>query len=85
MTLNVIRALSMVKGFLPIPMPPVPDVPTTSNLVLAGSASNGTVTLDIAMPKQHLTEIMTVFQTITQQMMQIQQTPQTLPPGVPQN
>jgi hypothetical protein len=84
-TLNVIRTVSMVKAFLPIPMPPLPNVPTSSNLAFAGTADNGTFRLDIAVPKQHLTEIVTAAQTMQQQMMQMQQAPQSLPPAVPQN
>ncbi len=83
-TLNLIRAVSMVKAFIPmpIPIPALPDVPTNSNLAFAGRVGEGTFTLDIAVPKQHLTEITTVFQKMQQQQ-QMQQMDQNQPPSMP--
>lgn len=81
-TLNLIRAVSMVKAFIPIPIPALPDVPTNSNLVFAGRVGEGTFTLDIAVPKQHLTEITTVFQMMMQQQQQMQQMDQNQPPSM---
>jgi hypothetical protein len=59
------------------------DVPTKSNLVFAAKLRNGTVSVDIAVPKEHLAEIMTIFQVAMQQQMQQQQQPTTTSPPSP--
>jgi len=66
-TLNVLRMAKIVTAFVPIPLPALPDVPTASNLVFAGRATDGSFTLDIAVPKQHLMEITSAVQMIMQQ------------------
>ena len=70
-TVNVIRLMGMFMAISPIPMPAM-DIPTSSNIVLAGSAEKGKLTIDVAIPKQHMTEIMTAFIKMQQQMMQQQ-------------
>ena len=62
-TFNIIRALKIVPAMMPIPMMPKMDSPTKSNIVVAGSLGDGKVRIDTAVPKQHLMEIMQVFQT----------------------
>lgn len=69
-TLNVLRMAKIVLAFVPMPLPALPDVPTASNLVFAGRVADGSSTLDIALPKQHLMEITTAVQMIMQQKMQ---------------
>jgi len=54
---------AMVRAFMPAPMLIAQmDIPTKSNIVFAGKASNGEMTVDIALPKEHLTEIVAAFQ-----------------------
>ncbi len=50
---------------------PQMDVPTKSNMVIAGSVAGGKMTIDVALPKEHLTEIMGVFQKMQQQKTQM--------------
>lgn len=67
-TYNVLRSLKMIWAFMPMAaaMPQI-DVPTKSNMVFAGSVAGGKVTIDVALPKEHLMEIMGVFQKMQQQ------------------
>ena len=49
---------------MPVPMPfGKMDIATKSNIVFAGKAGNNRMTVDIALPKEHLMEIMAAFQT----------------------
>ncbi len=84
-TLNVLRLAKIITAFIPMPLPALPDVPTASNLVFAGRVADGSFTLDIAVPKQHLMEITTAVQMIMQQKMQqqMQQGGQKPPPSAP--
>lgn len=73
-TLNYIRLMQMMMGFVPMPMPiPFDQIPTKSNIAFAGNVGDGKVTADIAFPKEHLVELMTGMQMIMQQQMQQQQ------------
>jgi len=74
-TLNLLRSFKMLAAFSPIPLPQM-EFQTKSNLVVTGKAQNQKLIIDAALPKQHLTEIMTAFQMIMQQKM----TPQTKQP-----
>jgi hypothetical protein len=71
-TFNYLRLFKMVFAIMPIPMPQV-DLPTKSNINFAASAANGTLSINIALPKEHLMEIVSVFQMMQQQKMQMQQ------------
>ena len=73
-TFNLVRCFD----FLPIMMPMMPkmNIPTKSNLVFAGRIDNGSVTVDIALPKTHLMEIM-------QAVMMLQQNTQVKPTITP--
>jgi len=75
-TFNYVRVLKMMPAIMgammPVPMPEV-DFPTKSNFVFAGNVGGGKITIDIAIPKQHLTEIMAAFQMMMQQQMKMQQ------------
>ncbi len=73
-TYNYLRLFKMIGAISPMPMPMLQmDIPTKSNIVFAGKAGNGKFTLDIALPKEHLMEIMTVFMKMQQQQMMMQQ------------
>jgi hypothetical protein len=74
-TFNYVRALKMLPAMtgamMPVPMPQI-DLPTKSNFVFAGSVGNEKVTIDIAIPKEHLAEIMAAFKMMMQHQMQQQ-------------
>jgi hypothetical protein len=73
-TYNVLRLLKMVWAFMPMAAAmPQMDIPTKSNMVFAGSVAGGKMTIDVALPKEHLMEIMGVFQKMQQQKIQMQQ------------
>jgi dihydroxyacetone kinase DhaKLM complex PTS-EIIA-like component DhaM len=65
LTFNVLRLLKMVTSMVPIPIPPM-EAQTKSNIVIAGSAANSRMVVNIAVPKQHLTEIMAAFMAMQQ-------------------
>ncbi len=85
-TYNYLRLFKMIPAMLqdlgpmPVTLPQI-DIPTTSNINLAGSINNGKMVVDIALPKQHLTEIMTAVQMMQQQMMQKMMQEQPSPSG----
>jgi hypothetical protein len=56
-------------AFMPMPMPQV-DVPTQSNLAIAGTIGNGKLLLNLAIPKQHVLEVMQIVMRMQQQKMQ---------------
>jgi hypothetical protein len=78
-TYNVLRWLKIVGSMtvMPIPMPMLQmDIPTKSNIVLAGKIGNGKMVVDLALPKEHVKEIMTAVIMMQQQMnMMMQQNP----------
>jgi hypothetical protein len=78
-TYNVLRWLKIVGSmtFMPIPMPMLQtDIPTKTNIALAGKIGNGKMVVDIALPKEHLTEMMTAVLMMQQQWkMMMQQNP----------
>jgi general secretion pathway protein G len=66
-TYNFLRLFKMVGamagGFMPVPMPMLQmDIPTRSNIVFAVKAGNNRMTMKIALPKEHLIEIIGAFQ-----------------------
>jgi hypothetical protein len=73
-TINVLRLIKMATAMVPIPILPM-EIQTKSNIVVAGNAADGRMVVNIAVPKQHLTEIMATFMAMQQQ--QPQQQPQT--------
>jgi len=84
-TFNYVRMLKilppMMGTMLPAPMPQV-DIPTKSNFVFAGNVGSGSVTIDIAIPKTHLVEIIAAFRMMMQHQMQQQMKMQPTPmPG----
>ena len=64
-TFNILRLIKMATSMVPIPIPPM-DIQTKSNIVNAGSAADSKMVVNITVPKQHLTEIMTAFMTMQQ-------------------
>jgi hypothetical protein len=78
-TYNFLRLFKMATAMVPVPIPQM-DIPTKSNIVFAGKAGNGKMAVDIALPKEHLMEIMAVFMKMQQQqkmMMQQNQGPES--------
>ncbi|MCP4608242.1 MAG: hypothetical protein GY845_05965 [Planctomycetes bacterium] len=75
-TYNVLRWLKVAGSMtvMPIPMPMLQtDIPTKSNIALAGKAGNGKIVVDIALPKEHLKEMMTAVLMMQQQMKMMMQ------------
>jgi hypothetical protein len=64
-TFNVLRLIKLATYMVPIPIPPM-DIQTKSNIIVAGSAADGRMVVNIAVPKQHLTEIMATFMAMQQ-------------------
>jgi len=73
-TYNYIRLLKMASGMMAgmglgdtgMTMPEI-NVPSKSNINIAGKIGNGNLVVDIAVPKQHLSELVTAFMMLTQQ------------------
>lgn len=86
-TYNYVRLLRVVGAMMqgisaPNMVMPKINIPSKSNINFAGKIGSDKMTLDIALPKQHLTEMMSVFQMLMQQQMQQQmkmQKPGTMP------
>ena len=81
-TYNYLRVLQMVAAIMPVPILQTP-VQSQSNIALAGKATGGSLNVEIALPKQHVMEMMTIFMQMQQQKMQEQQRqqPQEQPQG----
>ncbi|MHC4423517.1 MAG: tetratricopeptide repeat protein [Planctomycetota bacterium] len=73
-TYNLINQFKTALAFAPVPMPQI-DIPTKSNIAFAGKVSKGTMKVDIALPKEHLAELVAGAMMIQQQMMQPMPTP----------
>jgi hypothetical protein len=69
-TYNYLRLMKAMQGFSPMPFT-IPDVPSRSNLVFGAKIGNGSLAIDFALPKEHLSEMMTAFQMMMQQQMQM--------------
>jgi hypothetical protein len=72
--------MKMMQAFAPMPFT-MPDVPSKSNLVFAAKIDNGSLAIDFALPKEHLSEMMMAFQMMMQQ--QMQQQPGQMNQGMP--
>ena len=84
-TYNYVRLFKMMAGMMrAVPgaglMMPQIDVPTSSNINIAGRFGDGKLRVDVAVPKQHLAEIVSIFTTMQRQM-QNQQKPSLPAPG----
>jgi prepilin-type processing-associated H-X9-DG protein len=76
-TYNFLRWFGIITAFMPIPLPKM-DITTKSDIAFAGRAGDGRMTVDVALPKEHLMEITSFFQKMQQQQrqkMQQQQKP----------
>ena len=77
-TVNMLRLFRMMSGIMasaaPVPFPSI-NIESKSNFVVDGKASNGTLTIHAALPKEHLQEIMRAVMTIQQEMMKSQARP----------
>jgi hypothetical protein len=71
-TYNFLRWFTVMFAMMPIPMPQM-DIPTKSSVVWAANLGDGKMVVEIALPKEHLMEMMAVFQAMQQQKMQQQQ------------
>lgn len=71
MTLNVLRLMKIASTFAPMPLPQT-DIPTQSNIAIAADTAGGKMTVDLAIPKQHVIEIMGVVMQMQQMQMQMQ-------------
>jgi hypothetical protein len=68
-TYNLLRAMTM--GFAVSPMPmPMPDIESKSNISFSAKGGAGTLSIDIAVPKEHLSEVVSVAMTMQQAMME---------------
>lgn len=68
-TYNSVRLLKMTGRMMPLGMTmPEIDVPSKSNINIAGTIAGGEVIIDIALPKQHLGELATAGMMMIQQM-----------------
>jgi hypothetical protein len=74
-TYNYLRILQMVTAIMPMPIPQT-AVQSQSNIAIAGKVSGGSLSVEMALPKQHLMEIMTIFMQMQQQKMQEQRPPE---------
>ena len=74
-TYNILRWFGIIGAIMPVPTPFTQmDIPTKSNIVFAGRAGNGKMAVEIAFPKEHLMEVMGIFQRMQQQSDQAMQT-----------
>ena len=70
-TINYLRIMGMAMKMVPMPMPiPFDEIPTSSNIAFAGKAEDGKMVFDVAIPKQHISEISSGIQMLMMQQMQ---------------
>jgi len=77
-TYNFVRLLKMVPAMMGAKIS-VPEIATSSNMAIAGNVGGGKLVIDIAIPKQHISEIMAAFQMMQQQMMMPQKQQGAMP------
>ena len=68
-TFNALRLFNFATSMVPVPIPPM-DVQTKSNIVIAGRAADSRMVVNIAVPKQHLIEIVSAVMMMQQKMAQ---------------
>lgn len=71
-TYNYLRILKLVTAMMPMPMPAT-QMQSQSNIALAGNIDAGKLSIQAALPKQHLQEVMMAFMQMQQQMQQQRQ------------
>ncbi len=72
-TFNYVRMLNMASGIMRVPGSESSvqlEVPTESNIAFASRTTEGKMTLQMALPKKHLLEIKTAFETLIPQLEQ---------------
>jgi hypothetical protein len=65
-TFNLLRAFQMATTMMPMPMQ-APAMQSQSSIAVAGNVDSGKLSIDLAIPKQHVMEIMTTFAKMQQQ------------------
>jgi hypothetical protein len=84
-TINVLRLTQMVAAMSPVPVPTTqPSTPSQSDIAIAGTCGDGKLSIEMAVPKTQVMEIMNSVVQMQQQQMQPQPTPQTQPQTQPQ-
>jgi hypothetical protein len=68
-TYNILRLMQLGMAFVPIPLPSV-DASTQSGIAFAGDIGGGKLLVNVAIPKQHVQELMQFFMSLQQQKMQ---------------
>jgi hypothetical protein len=68
-TYNLLRAMAMGFAMSPVPVP-MPDIESKSNISFAAKGDGGTLSIDIAVPKAHLSEVVSAGMMMQQAMMQ---------------
>ncbi len=82
-TVNIVRymnmASAMAESFKDMPgatgphiMPPI-DAPSSSNIAFAGMVGNGKITVETALPKEHILEIKAAVEMMSQKMLEARQ------------
>jgi hypothetical protein len=56
-TYNILRLLRLISVVVPNSIPEI-SVPTKSNIAVAGKLNNGSISIETALPKEHLIELM---------------------------
>jgi hypothetical protein len=56
-TYNILRLLRLISAVVPNSIPEI-SVPTKSNIAVAGKLNNGSISIETALPKEHLMELM---------------------------
>jgi len=66
-TYNIPRLFKIIGVMTTMPMPmPQMDISTKSNIAFAGNIANGKMALEVALPKEHLMEMIAMFQKMQQ-------------------
>jgi hypothetical protein len=81
-TYNILRALPMFTAMMPVPIPQT-SAQSQSSIAIAERMTGGSLSVELALPKQHLMEMMGAFMQMQQQQMQPQGQPQTQPQKQP--
>ncbi len=68
---NVLRMAQMMNAMTPMQIPP--SMPTQGNLAVAGNVGDGKMTVNVAVPKQHVMEVMGLVMQMQMQQMQQKQ------------
>jgi hypothetical protein len=74
-TYNFLRLMQMAMAMMPMPLPPT-DIATQSDVAFSGRIGGGKLQVGVAVPKQHVLEVMTT-------MMKMHQSQTPPPPGQP--